>query len=95
MVGAAASGPLVGLVPSAISSSGRPWVSFGQVGVFVGVVFEGEEQMQGNTILLLLSLLVQGKKKTYGAVQNVIVFVFYFFFSEMDETTLLFPKRVI
>jgi hypothetical protein len=41
------------------------------------------------------SLRVQGKKKTYGAVQNnIVLLLFSFFFFEMYETTPFFPKRV-
>jgi hypothetical protein len=61
-----------------------------QVGGSVGFFFfgfwerEGEEQMQGDKIFFFTCpLRVQGKKKTYGIVQNDTVYFFllsFFFF---------------
>jgi hypothetical protein len=70
---------------------GRQVVSF--VGVFLVVSEKREQAKQGRKVFFFpCSLRVQGKRKTYGAVQNDIVFSSFFFF-EMYETTLFFLKR--
>jgi len=78
---AAAPEPLEGLVPSDFSSVVGHHSEFRQVGVLLGFGGErGREAKRRGKQLLPLRLRVQGKKKTYGAVQTGTVFASSLFF---------------